>query len=166
MFGIFKNNIITEKEKDILLEWTYENEHKFIQNEMGSHRKYYKFTHESGVPRLFFDVKKRILKRENIKSWTEEPMYMDYIGWMSEGGFIQRHKDAEYHSSIGLLRHVRYNLFLSVPYKGGDPVYNERKLRMKEMNYVRCNSGSEYHRCEPVEGNKPRIVISYGVLIK
>ena len=166
MFGIFENKIISKEEKNTLLVWTYKNEYKFIQNSMGPHRKYYCFTKESGVPRLFFDVKRRILERENIKSWIEEPMYMDYIGWITDGGFIQQHKDGEYNLSVGLLRHVRYNLFLSVPYKGGDPVYNERKLRMKEMNYLRCNSGSEYHRCEPVEGNKPRIVISYGVLIK
>lgn len=166
MFGIFENKIISKEEKNTLLVWTYKNEYKFIQNSMGPHRKYYCFTKESGVPRLFFDVKRRILDRENIKSWIEEPMYMDYIGWITDGGFIQQHKDGEYNSSAGLLRHVRYNLFLSVPYKGGDPVYNERKMRMKEGNYIRCNSGSEYHRCEPVRGNKPRIVISYGVLIK
>ena len=166
MFGIFENKIISKEEKNTLLVWTYKNEYKFIQNSMGPHRKYYCFTKESGVPRLFFDVKRRILERENIKSWIEEPMYMDYIGWITDGGFIQQHKDGEYNLSVGLLRHVRYNLFLSVPNKGGDPVYNERKLRMKERNYVKCNSGSEYHRCEPVRGNKPRIVISYGVLIK
>ena len=58
MFGIFNNNIITEKEKDILLEWTYENEHKFIQNEMGSHRKYYRFTHESESPDSFLMLRR------------------------------------------------------------------------------------------------------------
>ena len=33
-------------------------------------------------------------------------------------------------------------------------------------DYVRCNSSKEYHECEIVEGDIPRIVISYGIYLK
>lgn len=161
MFGIFDNKIISQKEKNILLEWIYENEYKFIQNPNGQNRKYYKFSYDIEVPKLFFEIKNRIIKREKIKFWCVEPIYADYIGIISNGGFIHEHIDENYKN----LNHVRYNLFLSIPDKGGDPIYNGKKLKMKECYYLKCNSGKEMHSCEVVRGNKPRIVISYGFLI-
>lgn len=129
MFAIFNNKIISQKEKNILLEWIYKNENKFIQNPNGQHRKYYKFSYDNRVPKLFFEIKSRIIKRENIKVWCIEPVYADYIGIISDGGFIHEHTDENYKN----LNHVRYNLFLSVPKKGGYPIYNGKKITSKGM---------------------------------
>jgi hypothetical protein len=166
MINIF-NHIISKEEKNILLDWIYENEDKFTPNPAGPERKFYSFGDDPTLPQLFLDVKKRILKRENIKPFTENPYsrmgvpYKDYIGWVSEGGHIHPHQDPTQEP----YQHIRYNLFLSTPKKGGIPIYNYKRLRMRERSYLRCNSGNEVHGCDFVEGNKPRIVVSYGVLI-
>lgn len=161
MFDFFDNKIISKKEKNILLKWIYNNEFKFIQNPMGPHRKYYPFSEDPSIPKLFFEIKDRIIKKEKIKKWYLEPMYKDYVGMITNGGFIHEHQDANYFG----LNHVRYNLFLSVPENGGTPVYNGKRLKMRECKYLKCLSGNERHSCETVIGDKPRIVISYGFLI-
>jgi hypothetical protein len=161
MIRLFGNKIITRQEKNILLEWIGKNESRFIQNPMGPHRRYYPFSEDPYIPKLFLEIKHRIIKREKIKKWYLEPMFKDYVGVISNGGFIHEHQDANYQS----LNHVRYNLFLSTPKSGGEPVYNGKKLKMKEREYLKCLSGNERHSCNVVVGDKPRIVISYGFLI-
>ena len=42
---------------------------------------------------------------------------------------------------------------------------NGKKMKTVERGYIKCNSGDEYHYCTPVEGEIPRIVISYGFLV-
>ena len=161
MFGLFNNKIISGKENQILLEWIYTNQYKFIQNPMGPYRKYYRFSEDPYIPKLFFEIKDRIIKKEKIKNWYLEPMYKDYVGIITNGGFIHEHQDANY---LGL-SHIRYNLFLSIPKSGGTPVYGGKRLKMKEREYLKCLSGKEKHSCKIVVGDKPRIVISYGFLI-
>ena len=160
MFGLFQNKLITKNERQFMLDWIYRNEHLFNSNPNGLHRKYFIFSNHQQTPKLFFEIKSRITQRENITCWYQEPMYQDYIGWVSNGGFIHNHKD----NNVNGMKHIRYNVFLSVPKEGGDPVYNGKRMRFSERSYVRCNSGDEFHSCEPVIGAKPRIVISYGFL--
>ena len=169
MINIF-NRVISNKEKNILLDWVYENESKFVVNDAGPARKFYSFVDDPTLPELFWDVKKRIIKKEKVKP-LNQPILLkngylmkDYIGWVSEGGHIHPHKDP---LQDLLCQHVRYNLFLSVPKKGGIPIYNGERLRfkMRERGYLRCNSGNEVHGCDFVQGSKPRIVISYGVVL-
>lgn len=160
MFGLLQKKIITKTERQLMLDWIYRNEPLFIPNPNGPYRKYFLFSDYQYIPKLFFEIKNRIIQIENITNWKQEPMYQDYIGWVSDGGFIHEHKD----HNVNDLKHVRYNLFLSVPRKGGDPVYNGRYVRFSERSYVKCNSGDEFHSCKPVIGPKPRIVVSYGFL--
>ena len=158
MINIF-NHIISKKEQKILLEWIYENEDKFTPNPAGPERKFYSFGDDPTFPQLFLDVKKRILEKENVKPFSENPYsrkgdpYKDYI---------HPHQDPTEEP----YQHVRYNLFLSTPKKRGRPIYNGKKLRMRERSYIRCNSGNELHGSDLVLGNKPRIIVSYGVLLK
>ena len=167
MINIF-NHIISKKEQKILLEWIYENEDKFTSNPAGPERKFYSFGDDPTFPQLFLDVKRRILEKENVKPFSEKPYsrkgdpYKDYIGWVSHGGHIHPHQDPTEEP----YQHVRYNLFLSTPKKGGRPIYDGKKLRMRERSYIRCNSGNELHGSDLVLGNKPRIIVSYGVLLK
>ena len=118
---------------------------------------------ESNPPRLFFDIKNRILNKENItNNYIDDSTYGDYIGYITNGGKIHYHNDP----TISEYDHVRFNLFLSVPKKGGFPIYNGITIPVKVGDYVRCNSSKEYHECQIVEGNIPRIVISYGIYLK
>jgi len=152
--------LISKSECDLLLDWIYQNKGLFKPNLKGLNRKYYVFSKRPYVPKLLYEIKNRIIEKENITHWHPEPVYEDYIGWISDGGFIHEHKDENLHG----FKHVRYNLFLSVPEKGGDPIYNGKRMEFSERSYIKCNSGNELHSCEPVIGKKPRIVVSYGFL--
>lgn len=163
MFNFLRKDIITKEEQSLLLNWVYDNECKFIINPNGSNRKFYSYSFDFSpqTPILLYKIKQRIIKKEKIKKYLEEPRFGDYVGWITDGGFINRHKD----KNFGDLNHVRYNLFLSVPHRGGDPIYNNWKITPKERKYYKCNSGNEFHSCKRVIGSKPRIVISYGFLV-
>jgi hypothetical protein len=154
--------IITEEERIFLLNWISENEHKFFSNDFGPHRKVHFFDFNSEAPSLLYEIKDRIIERENIKKWYPEPMLGNYIGWISNGGFIQRHTDPNPKDGD----HIRYNLFLSVPHQGGLPIYSDKIISVKDRDYIRCNSGLEFHQSQIVVGDKPRIVISYGFILQ
>ena len=156
-------DIISEKELNFILKFIDINEDLFEENGVSPNRKYLTLHKESNPPKLFFDIKKRILTKENILTdYNDDSTYGDYIGRITNGGKIHLHDDP----TIPGYDHVRFNLFLSVPKKGGFPIYNGVTIPVKVGDYVKCNSSKEYHECELVEGNIPRIVISYGIYLK
>jgi hypothetical protein len=156
-------NIITKKELNFILKFIHINEDLFEENGVSPNRKYMTLHKESNPPNLFFHIKKRILTKENIlDNYIDDSIYGDYIGHITNSGKIHYHKDP----TIPGYDHIRFNLFLSIPEKGGLPIYNGVTIPVKVGDYVRCNSSKEYHECEMVEGNVPRIVISYGIYLK
>ena len=156
-------NIISKKELDFILKFIDINKDLFEENGVSPNRKLLILHKESNTPSLFFDIKKRILDKENItNNYINDSTYGDYIGFITNGGKIHYHND----STIPGYDHIRFNLFLSVPTKGGLPIYNGVTIPVTVGDYVRCNSSKEYHECEIVEGDVPRIVISYGIYLK
>lgn len=156
-------DVISKKELDFTLKFINANIDLFEKNDISPNRKYLTLYKELNPPSLFFNIKKKILNKENIlTNYVNESAYGDYIGYITEGGKIHYHIDP----TIFGYDHVRFNLFLSVPKKGGLPIYNGVKIPVNVGDYVRCNSSKEYHECEIVEGNIPRIVISYGIYLK
>lgn len=160
-------SIISKKELDFLLEFVYLNEDLFKYNGCPN-RKFLMLLGELNPPKLFPDIKKRILNIENIKEnyiddvFSHGDQFGDYIGFISKGGKIHHHYD-----KVPIkYKLVRFNLFLSVPEKGGFPIYNGVTIPVKVGDYVKCNSSQEYHECEMVEGDIPRIVISYGIFLE
>lgn len=156
-------DIISEEELNFILKFIDINKDLFEKNIISPNRKYLTIDRKLNSPKLIFDIKKRILHKENItNNYINNSTYGDYIGYITDGGKIHSHNDP----SILGYDHVRFNLFLSVPKKGGCPIYNGITIPVKVGDYVRCNSSKEYHECEMVEGNIPRIVISYGIYLK
>jgi len=156
-------NIISKKELDFILKFIQINEDLFEENGISPNRKYITLHKESNPPKLFFDIKKRILTKENILTdYNDDSTYGDYIGCITNGGKIHLHIDP----TIPKYDHIRFNLFLSLPEKGGFPIYNGITIPVQVGDYVRCNSSKEYHECEMVEGDISRIVISYGIYLK
>ena len=157
--------MISSDEKDTLLAWIEKIEDKFIPNNYTPYRKYYVFSNDNSCPYLLWDIRNRIIQKENLEKCVGEPYIGDYIGWISEGGSIHHHMDP---GCNGLdrkkLNHIRYNFFLSLPKEGGLPIYNGEVKYPKEGEYLLCKSGTEYHSCTEVVGDKPRIVLSYGFL--
>ena len=161
-------NIISKEELNFILKFINANEDLFEENGISPNRKSLTLLKESNTPSLFFDIKKRILDKENITNnyiddvFSHGDLFGDYIGFIIGGGKIHRHKD----KTPDTYNLVRFNLFLSVPTKGGFPIYNGITIPVIIGDYVRCNSSKEYHECEMVEGEIPRIVISYGIYLK
>ena len=157
------DNIISKKELNFILKFIDINKDLFKENGVSPNRKLLTLPKESNTPSLFFDIKKRILHKENItNNYIDDSTYGDYIGYITNGGKIHYHNDP----TITGYDHIRFNLFLSIPEKGGFPIYNGVTIPVTLGDYVRCNSSKEYHECEIVEGDVPRIVISYGIYLK
>ncbi len=74
---------------------------------------------------------------------------------------IPNHTD----DTIDNYHHIRYNLFLLKPLRGGDCLYDSQKYSPNEREYIMCDA-TKNHSTTPIIGLKPRIVISYGFLIK
>ena len=117
----------------------------------------------SEIINLIKDIKNRIVIEENLnKDDIESQVELeDFIYIMPPGTSLHRHIDV---NQIGMY-HIRFNLLLQRAEKGGIPIYAGRKKEIEEKSYILCRSGIDLHGSNLVEGNKPRIVISYGFSI-
>jgi hypothetical protein len=156
-------NIISKNDRDFILKFIEINKDYFQDNPISQNRKFLILEKKINPPNLFSEIKKKILIKENIlNNYIDDSPYGDYIGYISNGGKIHKHIDP----TIAGYDHVRFNLFLSLPKKGGLPIYNDVTIPVKVGDYVKCNSSKEYHECQIVESDIPRIVISYGIFLK
>lgn len=114
------------------------------------------------VPQEYKDIKQRIIDTEKLKNFILDPQFGDFISFNETAGSIHEHKDDNVHSFI----HTRYNLLLSVPDSGGNPIYDGKVIDFEERMLWRCEAGLYNHASLPVVGNKPRINISFGFQVK
>jgi hypothetical protein len=153
-------NFITDNEKNELVEWAISNQKKFTPNR--DNRAYYTFNNPTSVTDLIVDLKERIIQLESITDWKEEPVNLDYIGINSKGGFIHLHLD----SNDGEYIHTRYNVILSYPDEGGESIYGDNTNILEENMVWKCVAGKVKHGSNVVKGDKKRITLSLGFLIK
>lgn len=153
--------IITVEEQKFLLDWIFRNEHKFIYNSAGKYRKYFPLKESEDFPILFSEIKERILEKENIFNWETDSFFGDIIMFNEPNGFIHEYINP----SIEGKEHIRFDLFLSKPIHGGDPICDGELISFEERMYLKYNANRNYHASLPVIGNKPRISVSYGILI-
>ncbi len=157
------SEIITKEEQQFLLDWIFSNENKFKPNDAGPNRKFIKLNDLKifEKPKLILEIKKRILIKEEIIVWYEDPFFGDLITCNTEGGYVHEHTD----KTLPDREHIRFNLFLSKPEKGGDPILMGKIMDFKERGYLKYHVNRQVHKSLPVEGDKPRIAISYGISI-
>ncbi len=84
---------------------------------------------------------------------------------MLNGGQLHKHIDDFDNDYDKNLIHTRFNVYVQIPIKGGYPIYNNKLLKLKERTYICCRSGIDEHYCEKVEGDRERVVLSYGFLL-
>ena len=135
----------------------------FIKNPAGNHRKYCNLN------------KTDTLLKNTIKSYSdslfgelgmtetkEETTYGNFIGIISEGGFVHNHIDSR---SDSKLHHVRINFLIQKPISGGEVIINEQTYSIEE-NQAWLNLASEwFHSSTPVIGERERIVLSLGKFV-
>ena len=112
------------------------------------------------LPACIWKIKQRIVEREKLHGYKQEPIFQDFITIIPPTGYLHKHIDR----TEGNLIHCRFNVFIQTPTKGGETYYNNRLVESKEGSYVFCKSGLEEHYTNIVEEGY-RITISFGFLI-
>lgn len=156
-------DVLDEVERKNLLKWIFSNKHFFQKNKVSYNRYFFDLDEKNKkIPKLFFELKNRIIKKQNIKIYEHENLYFgDLISFIENEGKIQRHVDP----TVLDYNHVRYIVFLSLPEFGGKPIYNNKIINVSEGQCLKYYANLYFHECEKVIGDRPRIVISYGFFL-
>lgn len=157
------DKIITDEEQAIIVEWTRQNYKTFNSTGFNRQMQVLARYNKDYVPACIWDIKQRIVNKENLHDFKQEPIFKDAIGYMTDGGQLHEHTDPNPTDSN--LIHTRFNVYVQIPEKGGLPIYNNKLCSLKEGTYVCCVSGRDKHYCQKVEGPRERIVLSFGFLL-
>jgi len=166
-----RGEIMTEEERIEFLNWVCEN-----HGIMTAHRTglvgYTFYKEDKNVPEIVWIILKRIIHRENLHEYAESyddrffkklhnnrtGVYRDHVTVIYPGYNINPHYDF---NQPGLV-HTRFNVFFQLPTAKGETYYGGNRVELKERGYVLCRSGIDKHWTEIIEGDRPRIAISYG----
>lgn len=154
----FDDDVICSiEEQKHIIEWTKNNYHLFKKN--GHNRYNCLISNFNDIPQCVWSIKNKIMFKENLYNYQQEPHYKDSLGYMFDNSQLHVHTDP----NVGNLIHTRFNVYVKLPTLGGYPIYNGKVLRLKERTYLCCRAGLEPHFCQKVKGE--RIILSYGFLM-
>lgn len=141
-----------------VIDWANQNYKNFTPNGFG---RQFCVLQKNNTLKEIWDIKKIIVDEHKLHNKKQEPVFKDYCGYITDGGAIHRHKDPNQDNLI----HTRFNVMVSKPLQGGEPIQNGVVIKVEEGDFWRCDAGLVEHWCSPVIGNKPRIVLSFGFLV-
>lgn len=158
MYSYKIENAVDDGFRNYILKFVDDNFNMFEVNSYGPGRFF--MTH----------IKDGVIEQEMIKlahkfgiyEWKPEPLYGNFIGYNFEGSFIHPHRDK---SPTGYT-HIRFNIMISKPEKGGEPIIDGNIVDIEENDSWMCIASKQLHQTNPVIGNKRRIVLSLGILVK
>jgi hypothetical protein len=140
--------------------WAIESHKAFQPNGFG--RQYgILYRQDLTPPPEVWEIRNQIVEANNLQDCPTEPVFQDFCGFITEGGAIHPHSDSDHSGK----QHVRFNVMVSRPDIGGTPVQDDIEIAVEEGDVWRCDASRVRHWCTPVQGPKPRIVLSYGFLI-
>lgn len=114
---------------------------------------------------LVTEVKKRVMQLENIKyPIIDDPDVGDWFGITDEDAFVEPHTDPT-REELNDYYVRRYNVIISMPHEGGQPIYDGEVLDVKERGMWMCNASTVTHASVPNVGSRMRVNISYGFLV-
>ncbi len=157
-------NIIIPKElTDPVLKWTNDfGEYDVPQDHEGT---ILGFRHldksDQKIKSLIKKIDTYILKQFQLKA----PINKDDGYWIAiskKDSKVKIHKDPK--PKDGSM--IRFNLLLQKSTKGGIPVINDKKIKVKENQVWICEASKYYHSTTKVQGNKDRIILSLGHTVK
>ena len=151
--------ILSGEEQSIIVGWLKKNYLRLRNN--GENRFMRNMDELPDIPQVVWEIKKRIIEKENLYGYKQEPLFKDSIGYMLDGGKLHEHSDPNHDNLI----HTRFNVYVQIPESGGFPIYNGQTCKLKERTYICCRAGIDLHSCEKVVGNRERVILSYGFLI-
>jgi len=151
---------MTEEEQVEIINWFCENFHR-TRELPHTKRDYMCKADDETVPPAFWAIKKRLVAREGLEGFEQEPEFKDFIGCILPGGKIQKHRDPNYGDRV----HTRFNCFLHLPSANFRTYYDGKVVDARERGYVICRSGLEPHWTDVNEEETPRLSLSFGFLI-
>lgn len=151
--------MILDSDLVVIKDWAKENYTKFKPNGYG--RQYGILSEFNNIPKIIWDIKQNIVTEYNLESAPQEPIFKDFCGFITDGGQVHEHKDP----NQGKLIHTRFNIMISKPEIGGNPVIDGIEVNVKEGEMWICQAGLYKHYCTEVKGDKQRIILSFGFLI-
>jgi hypothetical protein len=124
---LIKEDFISEDECSELLEWAKSCRSLLKPNPVSPHRFYRNIRVLLDSPLVNY-VQQRVLKEYSLtdRQRMDGPLG-SLLSFQEEGGQVQEHTDV-----LSGKRHLRFNLFLSVPESGGIPIYNGKEIPIKE----------------------------------
>jgi hypothetical protein len=159
----FYDNFISEEEQGIIREWALRNEKYLMPNPTGPYRRRELFEKIPEKLELTNEIKKKIIEIENLKNNHFEPFRGDFLSIQRNGAKVPEHVD--HNPPNQELHSRRYNVFVSLSEKGGLPIYGGEVINITERTLLRVESGVIPHSTTQVEGQIPRIILSYGFAV-
>ena len=149
------NNFITKRERTALVKWAYSNSENMTLKSHGPFRQYCRIRNSKNNE-LALTIENRISNKFSLekKDFIEEPSLGSILSIINPGGFVHTHKDEG--------PQYRFNLMIQLPTTGGKPTYNNSLLSVKERDLLCYRPDLFLHGTTMVQGEKDRIVISYG----
>lgn len=151
--------IINESEQKEIVDWIVNNIEFLDLNGVNRYKQYLDFF--ESPPEIFNIVRQRIIDKENLHSYRQEPFLRDSIAYATNGSKLHPHTDPRCDG----LEHVRFNVYVQLPKIGGRPVYAGIKHNLQERRYICCRSSLDLHQATTVKGDRARVIISFGFLI-
>lgn len=97
-----------------------------------------------------------------IFEYEDEPLFGNLIGVNKEGAFVHHHTDPGVDDKC----HVRLNFMIQKPESGGMPIINGVEYTIEQGGCWKNIASMWQHGSTKVAGNKERIVLSLGALVK
>ena len=116
---------------------------------------------DKNTPTAIWKIKKRLIEREGLHEYRQDPSFKDIIMIMSNNGILHPHTDPN--GLIDGTIHCRFNVFVQVPDKL-DTYYGGSLVEAKNRCYVMCRSGIDLH-WTTLNTDDTRIVLSFGYLL-
>jgi hypothetical protein len=160
-----RGNIMSENERLEIRNWAIDLLFNNKMDELTNERLELKLNDDSNsdiIP-LVFEIRKRIEQKECMESFEREKYVNDFVTIISKTGFIHKHTDPN--DVKRNLFHIRFNVFITIPTKGGTTYYDGHEIDAIEGSYVLCRSGIDEHWSDPNEDIIPRISLSFGYLV-
>lgn len=157
------NLTIDEDLRQRLIDFVYNEQSYFGNNNAGRGRiccSFDKIDHPLSQEIRAFS--KKCYESLGIFEYEDEPMFGNLIGVNKEGAFVHRHTD----SGVDDKCHVRLNFLIQKPEAGGMPIINGVEYTIEEGGCWKNIASAWWHSSTKVEGDKERIVLSLGALVK
>lgn len=110
-----------------------------------------------------FRIYQQILKHYDLPRTQElDQEFGALISYSEAEHEVQPHTDPNPPRKI----HTRFNVLINKPTKGGEAIIDNQIVSTEENEVWVCAAGKYTHSSVLVEGDKPRILLSYGTYLK